>query len=134
VFQYASRMEEAFEEQGLSAWISPDKGVVIDGQLESAAHPTAHDLIGPAGALSPAGAAAPDVPPPNTEDTGAADDVTSDDMLKFEKNLSDAAKRGTASLRDEWKKTPPRVQHHFHSALEARFKPMAEQVDLRVST
>jgi hypothetical protein len=52
-------------------------------------------------------------------------------MLEHEKNLSDAAKRGTAALKEQWEKTPPRVQHHFHNALEARFKPLAQQVDLR---
>lgn len=52
VFQKAARMEEAFEEQGKSAWIHPDKGV-IDGEGTVIAPnyddrtPTAQELISP---------------------------------------------------------------------------------------
>jgi recombination protein RecT len=33
VFQAASRMEEAFEEQGVPSWISPERGVVLEGEI-----------------------------------------------------------------------------------------------------
>ena len=36
VMQQAARMDEAVDEQGAPAWISPDKGVVIDGEFSDA--------------------------------------------------------------------------------------------------
>lgn len=36
IMQQAARMDEAVDEQGASAWISPDKGVVIDGEFSDA--------------------------------------------------------------------------------------------------
>ncbi len=51
VFQYAARMEEVFEEQGRPSWISPDRGVMIEGTapplttIEPSETPTAEQLI-----------------------------------------------------------------------------------------
>lgn len=36
IMQQAARMDEAVDEQGAPAWISPDKGVVIDGEFTDA--------------------------------------------------------------------------------------------------
>lgn len=50
VMQLAARMDEAVEEQGKNAWISPDKGVVVEGDvLPTREHetPTAQQLIAP---------------------------------------------------------------------------------------
>jgi recombination protein RecT len=68
VMQQAARMDEAVDEQGVPAWISPDKGVVIDGEFSDA--PTIHheqrgadELLAPrqaAPAMPAAGAA--DIP------------------------------------------------------------------------
>jgi recombination protein RecT len=59
VMQLAARMDEAVDEQGAPAWISPDKGVVVDGEFTPLPHrntetPTAEDLTSP---ISPAKAA-----------------------------------------------------------------------------
>lgn len=54
VMQLAARMDEAFEEQGAAAHISPDKGLVIDGEFspiadrEPSRTPTAAELLTPA--------------------------------------------------------------------------------------
>jgi recombination protein RecT len=51
VFQYAARMEEAFEERGKLSWISPDRGVMIEGvaqpltATEPSPTPTADQLL-----------------------------------------------------------------------------------------
>jgi recombination protein RecT len=51
VMQLAARLDEAFEEQGQAAWISPDKGVVLEGEVIAPRHstitPLAEDLISP---------------------------------------------------------------------------------------
>jgi recombination protein RecT len=68
VMQQAARMDEAVDEQGAPAWISPDKGLVIDGEFSDA--PAVHheqrgvdELLAPrqaAPAMPAAGAA--DIP------------------------------------------------------------------------
>jgi len=51
VFQSAARMEEAFEEQGEPAYIHPDKGVIVGGEVIATNYndvtPAAQDLISP---------------------------------------------------------------------------------------
>jgi len=51
VFQSAARMEEAFEEQGESSYIHPDKGVVVGGEVVETNYndttPSAQELISP---------------------------------------------------------------------------------------
>lgn len=55
-FMLAARMEEAFEEQGKYAQITPDRGVVVDAEFsqlperEQADPPSAADLVAPANA------------------------------------------------------------------------------------
>lgn len=78
VMQQAARMDEAVDEQGVPAWISPDKGVVIDGEFSDA--PTInHEQRGTAellntspGSTPSANAAAPGSAPASEPQTGAA--------------------------------------------------------------
>lgn len=51
VMQLAARLDEAAEEQGKNAWLSPDEGVIIEGErsrapMRSANTPSATELIG----------------------------------------------------------------------------------------
>jgi recombination protein RecT len=133
VIQYAARMEEAFEEQGLPSWISPDKGVVIDGQFEPAQHPSAQELIGPAGSHGPADAAASSKSSPHAEQGDAADDVTSEELAQYDQPLAEAATHGMLRLQHQWGAIPPKIQRVLKSALDNRYKPIAEQVDLQAS-
>lgn len=69
IMQQAARMDEAVDEQGAPAWISPDKGVVIDGEFTDA--PTIHhEQRGVDELLAPRSAAPASQPP------GAADYCT----------------------------------------------------------
>lgn len=75
IMQQAARMDEAVDEQGKPTWISPDKGVVIDGEFNDA--PTIHhdqrdmtDLLSPPARSAAATAAAPPVDQPQQD--GAA--------------------------------------------------------------
>ena len=49
VMQLAARLDEAVDEQGAAAWISPDKGIVIEGEAIAPRHtsntPTADQLL-----------------------------------------------------------------------------------------
>lgn len=51
VMQTAARMDEAFDEQGAHAWIQPDKGLMIEGEViperEESVTPTAEALTAP---------------------------------------------------------------------------------------
>src|SRR6185295_600596 len=63
-FMLGDRMEEAFDEQGRPAWITPDRGVVLDGEFSplperNLEQPTAIELITPQRNPSLAAATAP---------------------------------------------------------------------------
>lgn len=50
-FMLGARMEEAFDEQGRTSWITPERGVVLDGEImparEPSPTPSAQELISP---------------------------------------------------------------------------------------
>jgi recombination protein RecT len=85
VMQQAARMDEAVDEQGAPAWISPDKGVVIDGEF-SDAPAINHEQRGTAELLTPIGEA-----------------ITA---AEWDLRLADAAKEGTAALQALWSTIP----------------------------
>lgn len=58
VMQQAARMDEAVDEQGAPAWISPDKGVVIDGEFSDGPQIN-HEQRGAAELLAPRSSPAP---------------------------------------------------------------------------
>ncbi len=119
VMQQAARMDEAVDEQGASAWISPAKGVVIDGEF-SEGGPTIHhdqrstqELLSPRIVERPAvDSAAPAITPTgNDHQAGAADDyyarwngivlgATNADQLSAKWN-SEADERKTVAWTDE---------------------------------
>lgn len=82
VMQQAARLDEAVDEQGASAWISPDKGVVIDGEF-SEPSPTIHheqrstqELISSQAGTRATEKAGPATTPATTDpQAGPADDV-----------------------------------------------------------
>jgi len=99
VMQHAARMDEAVDEQGQPAWISPDKGVVIDGEFSDAA-PIHHEQRSTQELLSPAqrggGTATPATAPPQDHQprAGAADQIptAADYWLQWEQRIRDATR------------------------------------------
>src|SRR5215469_15048469 len=142
--QYASRMEEAVEEQGKAAWITPDRGTVIEGDLKTVGEiepietPTAQDLIGrrgPEPAMSrgpgdkPADGAVADVPgevKPAGEPVTVPARLAEDDV-----DLGEAAKGGIEALRTAYLALPEEIRKHpiLKAAVERRHKPTAQAVD-----
>jgi phage RecT family recombinase len=103
VFQSAARMEEAHEEQGEAAWISPDRGVVVEGVIANsapAATPSAADLIG--------------------------DETDSEAIAASDARLAEAATHGLDRLQAAWASIPRAHQFALKSALDGRHKPAAE--------
>ena len=107
-FQYAAAMEQAVEEQGRHAWISPDRGVVIEGefgQAEPGSMPTTQQLIGQRGADGGQPAAAPAGPPLHGTADGGPDQS---EVIEARARLKTAALNGSTAderigaLKLEW--------------------------------
>lgn len=109
IMQQAARMDEAVDEQGAGAWISPDKGVVIDGEF-SDAPPIHHEQRGAAELLGP------------------VDEKTATD---WDAELAIAAKEGTEALQKLWLTIPRQMQTDLKAALDRRHKPTAAQADAK---
>lgn len=107
IMQQAARMDEAVDEQGAGAWISPDRGVVIDGEF-SDAPPIHHEQRDAAELLAP-----------KVEKSAADHDA----------DLAAAAKNGMQALQDAWLKIPRELQTSLKAALDRRHKPTAAQAD-----
>ena len=134
VMQYAARMEEAFEEQGKPSWISPDRGVVVEGEIvEPNETPTAAQLIGSTSSPRNEPSAA-DQPAPVHPTPAGAGEVSSDDVASWDKVLADAAEHGTKALQSDWSLIPADVKPALKAALDRRHKPRAHEVDMAKET
>jgi recombination protein RecT len=120
VMQQAARMDEAVDEQGAPAWISPDKGVVIDGEFSDA--PTIHHEQRGAEELLAPRQAAPVMPA-----AGAAE--TTDDLMAWDSKLATAALQGTESLRETWNTVPKALKKTLEAALRNRHQVSAASAD-----
>lgn len=111
IMQLASRIDEAVDEQGHSAWIGPDKNVVIEGEViperAESRTPTVQELLPP-------------------------DQDKSDDIMAWDSKLATAALMGTEALGEEWGNVPKALKPSLKAALDNRHKPAAAQAD-RVS-
>jgi len=109
IMQLAARLDEAVDEQGQAAWISPDKSVVIEGdvipQRQDSRTPSAQELIEPLGEAITA--------------------------AEWDLRLADAAMQGMAALKALWKTIPAEHREMLDAALQRRHKPAAEQADLK---
>jgi recombinational DNA repair protein RecT len=113
----AARMDEAVEEQGLNAWISPDKGVIIEGEVVDKHHhsetPTAETLIGG----------------DRDGEDRREDESEADPLMVWDAALGDAATRGMNALQECWSKVPRAHQTALKAALDRRHKETAAKVD-----
>ena len=134
IMHLAARMDEAVDEQGHPAHISPDKSVVIDGEVlpprEPSPTPTAEQLMSPRGdaVTEPASA----TKPPSSLNAGAGEVASEpgyEDIIAYDNGLTAAAKLGSAQLKSAWANVPHRIQPSLKSALDNRHKPAAAEVD-----
>lgn len=135
-FMMAARMEEIFDEQGKRSWISPERGVTIEGETshyEQSETPTAQDLtgpprsgaaqgpiLGPSEATGNAPASAESLPagagvPPGLEVHDAA--------------LANSARAGIDALKLQWSGIDERDRVALKDRLEAVHKPAAWATD-----
>jgi len=96
IMQQAARMDEAVDEQGAPAWISPDKGVLIEGEF-SDAPPIHHDQRSADELLSRSPSAVRPAAPahsPHDAPAGAADDIptAADYFLQWEARIRNATR------------------------------------------
>jgi phage RecT family recombinase len=113
VMQTASRLDEAFEEQGRGAHISPTQGVIIDPPNGSTQPPAAELLEHEAPEL----------------ELGPGAPAATDMLNTYDGALAAAAEKGTAELERAWKKTPHAYRVTLKSALDRRHKPAARKAD-----
>jgi recombination protein RecT len=107
IMQQAARMDEAVDEQGAGAWISPDRGVVIDGEIVSDAPRINHDQRETEELLAPKNDA--------------------DDLMAWDSKLATAALQGTECLRETWATVPKPLKKSLEAALRNRHQPTAEK-------
>ena len=101
VYQYAARLEEAFEEQGRAGWIDPARGVQIEGELVDAvpsATPTKEEILGTTQVESTQPESDPPTVPPST--VGG--------LLSIEDEARKHAKEGEAAFL-AWHRERPRT-------------------------
>ena len=132
VMQLAARMDEAVDEEGRGAWINPDKGVVVDGEViaprEASPTPTFEQLTGPAGDAAdraPAPTSAPQAQGAGASVLSAADQER---LAWLDGELAEAAKKGWQALADKWEGIDPDDQKHLRDNLNNKHKPVARQV------
>jgi recombination protein RecT len=114
VMQLASRLDEAFEEQGRVSYITPDKGVIVEA--EAVEQPTAAELT----AVEP---------PPPPESTPRELGLVTDFIGDYDKLLAEAALKGTPALQELWRAIPYEFQVSLKAALDRRHKHTAAEAD-----
>ncbi len=62
-------------------------------------------------------------------EAGDGGESDSDRLKRIDRELSDAAAKGTVELREKWQKIPPSDQAIFKTALDRRYKPAAAEAD-----
>lgn len=123
VFQLAARMDEAFEEQGKHSWISPDRGVMIEGEAqpltatEPSETPTLEQLL-----PQPAGGTSPPRCPPEPSPVAAAESASGQSPPE--------ADEAAARLKDEISQLGTRRAHETwarNNGATLRAMPMRQQ-------
>lgn len=130
MMQVAARMDEAVDEQGKPAWVSPDRTVIVDGEIvEPSQTPTAQSLIGTTSQPTKGMRTAAESPvaPVGAEhsDDAAGINPTSDDVQFWDHELGEAAKEGIAALEAKWRAVPREIKPVLKSALDRRHKVTA---------
>lgn len=124
IIQTAARLDEAFDEQGANTWISPDKGVVIEGELQpryDATTPTVQQVIGPKAQARDA--------LDELLDRQAPPDM-SEVVKEYDKLLAAAADKGEQHLRAVFRDLPNKeAREACLTAIEVRHMPRAREVD-----
>jgi recombination protein RecT len=131
-FQFAARMEEAFDEQGKLGWITPERGLVLEDDPAALAlphrqteTPTMEQLIEHTND-APASSGESEGPVNNS---GAAKLSPPDSSI--EAYLKAEAEKGMAHLLTAWRNLTPRQQHLWARMKDLHLKPMAAEADAR---
>lgn len=127
IMHMAARLDEAFDEQGQAAWISPDKGVILEGDVippgQDSPTPTSAQLIG----STSDGARRTSAASPQRMTGEVADEPTT--AAEWDIKLGEAAKKGMKALADEWAKVPLQFKSDLEAAKDRRHKPTAQAAD-----
>jgi hypothetical protein len=128
----AARLDEAVDEQGVNAWIAPDRGVVIDGEAmphHDSHTPDVNDLI----PRSPSPSRSDPAAAPQQLDGAACANEESATLAMLDNALAEAAKRGAVALQEAWTSVPKVNRSVLKVALDRRHKPAAAAADEEAS-
>lgn len=105
-FHLAAAMEEAVEERGKAAWINPERGLQIEGEVDG---------------------------PRILSDQRGADELLAPELsvTDWDDVLAHAAKDGTVALQEKWATVPRALQTTLKAALDRRHKATAAQADAK---
>jgi len=109
-FQLAAAMEEAVEERGKSAWIDPQRGLQIDGEIIHDAPQINHEQRATADILSPK-------------------KTIDEDVMAWDSKLATASHQGNEALADEWLRVPKHLKPALKKNLDETHKPNAAMVE-----
>jgi recombination protein RecT len=124
-FAQAARMEEAVDEQGKLSWITPDRGVVVEGEPASKILPSRNEETPSAESLVGATQA-------DSREVAPVGDQVESFPGDIEKALKDAAEKGgLAALKTAWENLTEVEQSVWRTRLDNHFKPLARQWDKR---
>jgi recombination protein RecT len=116
VMQLASRLDEAFEEQGRVSYITPEKGVIVEA--EAVEQPSAAELV----------STTTDVAAPELADADYPL-LATEQLAIYDTSLDVAARQGMAALEARWKLIPYEFQVSLKAALDRRHKHTAAEAD-----
>jgi recombination protein RecT len=137
VMQMAARLDEAVDEQGRAAWVSPDRGVIVEGEFtEAAPTPTFEHLTSSPSnqeMRAASSAASSSVPPHKLgAGAGAAEETQSERLARLDGLLAQEAAKGWKALKALWDSdliTDEDADAGLREALNRRHKPTALGVD-----
>lgn len=122
IMHAAAAIDEAVDERGQHAWISPDKGVMIEGEViprHNTDTPTATELLSPRSTPTEADQPAPPVSPQSP--AGGAGTV-----LSLEDEAREAAKRGDVAFKALWNRLTP-TQRETVQAMSAELRTLMNE-------
>ena len=128
VMQYASRLEEAFEEQGLTGHIDPTQGVIIDPEPQEP--PTATMLTQKPAPVETERVQA-STEPADAPATASGD--ISGNLGRFRIACSSASEQGTKELERVWRTIPFEFRASLQPTFDRTWWPKALMADRRLS-
>lgn len=137
--QLAARMDEAVDEQGKSAWITPDRGTVIEGEMKTVGDiepvptPTAQELIGRRSTqettIAPSEGEGPGGGSPGPSPATDEGPDLSTLLNQYDPELADAADKGVEPFKLYVDALPREIRAALKPEIVKTYLPRAREID-----